>query len=333
MPVAFDTLNPSNVAADAATWEKVVRKVRTGLMPPAGMPRPDSATHAAFVRAIESELDRAAAAAPNPGRTEPFHRLNRAEYQNAVRDLLDVNVNVAALLPPDDASYGFDNIAGVLKMSPTLLERYLAAAQKISRIAVGTPPPSPTVDYFRLADDLQQDNHLEGLPLGTRGGIAIRYTFPMDAEYVIRPRLARDVNESVPLYLEPQHLEVSIDGERVQLFTLPGVSPRHRRRRQGAERRAERDVQSGSAAACRRRRPAARWRRGAAAASADLADRCGLRVSGKEREERNHADDNWDVRVRVTAGEHQRDARVPEEDVGDRRDEPAAVPQPVPAAR
>ncbi|HLG59749.1 MAG TPA: DUF1592 domain-containing protein [Vicinamibacterales bacterium] len=301
VPVAFDTLNPSNVAADAATWEKVVRKVRTGLMPPAGLPRPDSATHAVFVRAIESELDRAAAAAPNPGRTEPFHRLNRAEYQNAVRDLLDVNVNVAALLPPDDASYGFDNIAGVLKMSPTLLERYLTAAQKISRIAVGTPPPSPTVDYYRLADDLQQDNHLEGLPLGTRGGIAIPYTFPMDAEYVIRPRLARDVNESVPLYLEPQLLEVSIDGERVQLFTLPGLStPQTPPAGRGA-------APSETSSPDQPQAPPAPAGRGGAAPRPRPAIsqiEAGLRISGKEREERNHADDNWDARVRVTAGEH-----------------------------
>src|SRR5688572_23061952 len=223
VPVAFDALRLQDVASHAEQWEQIVRKVRTGLMPPAASPRPDKPAQDAFIRWIESELDRGAAARPDPGRTEAFHRLNRTEYQNAVRDLLDLDVNVASLLPPDDASYGFDNIAGVLKMSPTLLERYLAAAQKISRAAVGTAPPAPTVDYYRLADDLQQDDHLEGLPLGTRGGISIAYTFPMDAEYVISPRLARDVNESMPLYLEPQHLEVSIDGERIQILTLPGV--------------------------------------------------------------------------------------------------------------
>src|SRR5688572_27561177 len=223
VPVAFDGLATATVASRAETWESIVRKVRTGLMPPAGSPRPDKAAHDAFVQWVEGELDAAAAARPDPGRTEPFHRLNRTEYRNAIHDLLDLDINVASLLPPDDASYGFDNIAGVLKMSPTLLERYLAAAVRISRTAVGTAPPSPTVDYYRLADDLQQDTHLEGLPLGTRGGISIKYTFPMDAEYVIRPRLARDVNESMPLYLEPQHLEVSIDGERIQVLTLPGV--------------------------------------------------------------------------------------------------------------
>ena len=134
-------------------------------------------------------------------------------------------MNVESLLPADDVSYGFDNIAGVLKTSPTLMERYLSAAQKISRLAIGTPPPLPNVDYFRVADDLRQDDHLNGLPIGTRGGMAIRYTFPTDGEYEIRVRLARDLNFAVPVYAEPQHLEVSLDGERLQLFTLPGVLP------------------------------------------------------------------------------------------------------------
>ena len=124
--------------------------MRTGLMPPAGRPRPDRTTHEAFVGWMESQLDNAAMAQPNPGRTEPFHRLNRAEYKSVVRDLLDVDVNIDSLLPADDASYGFDNMAGVLKMSPTLMERDLAAAQKISRVAVGTPPPFPHVEYVRL---------------------------------------------------------------------------------------------------------------------------------------------------------------------------------------
>ena len=223
VPIALDSLDLSQVGANAATWEKVVVKMRAGLMPPAGSPRPDKATHDAFASWLESELDRNGAAHPNPGRTEPFHRLNRAEYRNAIRDILDLDVDVAALLPADDVSYGFDNIAGVLKMSPTLLERYLAAAQKVSRLAVGTPLPAPNIDYFRVTDDLSQDAHLPGLPLGTRGGTLIRYVFPMDGEYEIRPRLTRDLNESVPLYTEDQRLEISIDGERVGLYTLPGI--------------------------------------------------------------------------------------------------------------
>ena len=314
VPVAFDELQLRNVASHAETWEEIVRKVRTGLMPPAASPRPDKAAHEAFVQWIESELDRSAAANPNPGRTEPFHRLNRTEYRNAVRDLLDLDVNVSAMLPPDDASYGFDNIAGVLKVSPTLLERYLSAAQKISRTAVGTAPPSPNVDYFRLADDLQQDDHLEGLPLGTRGGIAIKYTFPMDAEYEIRPRLARDVNESMPLYLEPQHLEVSIDGARVQVLTLPGVQTPQTApagRGQPPPDSSDSDAGQPDAAPARGRgagaQQAAAGRGGAAprpqAAISQIA--AGLRINGEERQRRNRADESWNVRVRVPAGEHE----------------------------
>jgi len=276
VPIAFDQLDLTQIARDAAVWERIDRKVRTGLMPPSGAPRPDRDTQTAFVNWIEGEIDRAARAKPDPGRTEPFHRLNRNEYQNAVRDLLALDVNVSALLPADDASYGFDNIAGVLKVSPTLMERYLAAAQKISRLAVGVAPPAPTVDYYRVSDDLRQDDHLEGLPLGTRGGIAIAYTFPMDAEYEIRPRLARDLNENVPLYLDAQQLEVSLDGVRLQMFTVPGVSTPQ---------------------------PAAGGR-GAGRGQITQVDP-GLRVSAKEREERNHIDDRWGVRVPVKAGTHQ----------------------------
>src|SRR5262249_51796654 len=152
--------------------------------------------------------DRAAQAHPDPGRTEPIHRLNRAQYQNAVRDLLNLDIDVSSLLPSDASSYGFDNIAGVLKMSPTLMERYLSAAQQISRAGVGTPPPSPTVDYYRVPDDLAQDRRLPGQSFGTRGGTRIRYSFPMDAEYVIRVQLSRDLNEGVPLYADDQQLEV-----------------------------------------------------------------------------------------------------------------------------
>ena len=213
-PIALDSLDVSNIGADAEHWEKVVLKLRAGLMPPAGMPRPDRATQDGFASWLEGELDRASAARPNPGRTEPFHRLNRAEYQNVIRDLLHLNVDVAALLPADDVSAGFDNVASTLTMSPTLMDRYLVAAQKVARLAVGTPAPLPNVDYFRIADDLPQDDHLPGMPFGTRGGTRIHYTFPMDGEYIIKVRLARDMNEGMPSYAEAQQLEVSLDGER-----------------------------------------------------------------------------------------------------------------------
>src|SRR5580765_5451133 len=182
----LDTLDVTDVAAAAATWEKAVVKLRAGLMPPAGARRPAPAVVDAFAASLEAALDRAAGAHPNPGRTEPFHRLNRAEYQNAVRDLLSLNVDVASLLPADDVSVGFDNIASVLTVSPTLMDRYLAAAQRISRTAVGSPDAPANVDYYRVADDLGQDDHLPGMPFGTRGGTKIHYTFPRDGEYAIR---------------------------------------------------------------------------------------------------------------------------------------------------
>ena len=142
--LTLDTLDVTDVGASPEIWEKVVRKLRAGAMPPVPRPRPDAATYEVFTTWLETELDRAAASRPDPGRTDTFHRLNRSEYHNVIRDLLALDVDVAALLPADDGSYGFDNIAGVLGMSPTLLERYLSAAKKISRVAVGRPTPSPT---------------------------------------------------------------------------------------------------------------------------------------------------------------------------------------------
>src|SRR5688500_7428911 len=279
VPVALDGLDLNNVGADAATWEHAVRKLRAGQMPPAGSPRPDKATHEALAAWLERELDAHAASRPNPGRTEPLHRLNRSEYGNAIRDLLDVEVDVASLLPPDDSSYGFDNIAGVLKLSPTLIERYLNAAQKVSRLAVGASLPAPNVDYSRVTDDLSQDVHLPGMPLGTRGGTRMRYPFPLDGTYEIRVRLARDLNESVPIYTEPQHVEISVDGERVGTFTLPGAGT----------------TQPAS-------RPAAATESAQPDAPQISQIQQTVRVTAKEREARNRADEQWNLRVPVKAG-------------------------------
>jgi len=228
--VTFDTMDVANAGADAEVWEKAVRKLRAGLMPPPGRPRPDKPTYAAFASWLEGELDRAAAGHPNPGRTEPFHRLNRAEYQNAIRDLLALEIDVSSLLPVDDASYGFDNIAGVLKVSPTLMERYLLAAQKISRVAIGTPALFPDVETVRIPADFPQDDRVDGLPFGTRGGTLIRYSFPVDAEYVIQVRLSRRGTSGgeevdIPRFADSHDLEVSLDGERLQVFTLGGEAP------------------------------------------------------------------------------------------------------------
>ncbi|MGH9255318.1 MAG: DUF1592 domain-containing protein [Vicinamibacterales bacterium] len=212
-------LDLQRVGEHAETWEKVVRKLRVRMMPPPGQPRPDEAAYDVLVSHLETSLDRAAAAAPNPGRTETFHRLNRSEYQNAIRDLLGVDVDVSALLPNDDVSHGFDNV-GVGGLSPTLLERYLAAAQKVSRLAVGSPVPAPASHLVVLPADLTQEDHFDGLPFGTRGGTVVRHTFPRDGTYEIQIRLSRDRNENVEGLTEPHQVELSLDGERVQLFTV-----------------------------------------------------------------------------------------------------------------
>ena len=223
--LTLDAMDVANVAGDAEVWEKVVRKLRAGAMPPAPRPRPDETTYDAFAGWLEAELDRAAAARPNPGRTEAFHRLNRAEYHNAIRDLLALDVDVTELLPADDASYGFDNIAGVLGMSPTLLERYLSAAKKVSRLAVGNPTLSPTANTFRLAADYSQDDRIEALPFGSRGGMVIPYNFPLDAEYVIRLRLSRDTIDRLAPFDTPHRLDLSLDGEHLETFTVGEPPP------------------------------------------------------------------------------------------------------------
>jgi hypothetical protein len=196
-------------------WEKVVRKMRNGLMPPAGNPRPDEATYQQFLTGLQRDLDAAAAARPNPGRTEIVHRLNRLEYRNAVRDLLAVEVDVDDLLPADDSSYGFDNIAGVLKMSPALVERYLSAARVISRTAVGTPPASAAAAIYRVSPELQQHDRDVRLPLGTRGGMLVRHQFPVDGEYEIKVGLA-----GAGPGADRHQLEITIDG--VQVVLVPG---------------------------------------------------------------------------------------------------------------
>jgi mono/diheme cytochrome c family protein len=302
VPVALDTLDLSRVATDAAVWEKVVLKLRAGVMPPAGAPRPDKTTHDAFASWLEGELDRSWNANPDPGRTEPLHRLNRVEYRNAVRDMLGLDLDVSALLPGDDVSYGFDNIAGVLKLSPTLMEQYLSAAQKVSRLAVGTPLRAPTIDYYRIADDLSQDTHLAGMPLGTRGGTRISYAFPMDAVYEIRPRLTRDLNESMPLYTEAQVIEISIDGERVGTFTLPGIGAREGR---GAAPPADSpDDPPGEPPAPAPPPAAAPTSTGQETARPAISQiQQTVRASAKERQSRNRADESWNLRVPVKAGQ------------------------------
>ncbi len=219
----------ADVSQQQEVWEKVVRKLRARQMPPVGRKeRPDEATYDSTVRYLETSLDRAAAAHPNPGRTATIRRLTRTEYQNAIRDLLALDVDVTSLLPADESSYGFDNVT-VGDLSPTLLDRYMSAAEKISRVAVGRPSRSPGGETIRMPPDLTQEEHLEGLPIGTRGGAVLDYTFPMDGEYEIQVRLMRDRDEHVEGLTEPHDLELLLDKARLQVFTVkpPQREPEH----------------------------------------------------------------------------------------------------------
>ena len=217
--LALDRIDVDRAGDNAEAWEAVVRKLRARMMPPPGRPRPDEATYDSLVAHLETSLDRAAAIAPNPGRTDTFRRLNRTEYQNAIRDLLALEVDVASILPRDDASHGFDNV-GVGELSPTLLERYLVAAQKVSRLAVGSPVDAPASHVVVLPSDLTQEDHFDGLPFGTRGGTVVRHTFPVGGEYEVQIRLSRDRNENVEGLTEASQVELSLDGSRIQIFTV-----------------------------------------------------------------------------------------------------------------
>lgn len=217
--LVLSTIAGQPATAHSDAWEKVIRRLRARSMPPAGLPRPDEAGYTAAIASLESALDRQYAAKPNPGRTDTFRRLNRTEYHNSIRDLLALDVDVTTLLPGDDSSHGFDNIT-VGELSPTLLERYLAAAQKISRLALGSPVKAVGGETILLPPDLTQEDHFDELPLGTRGGAVTRYTFPRDADYEITLRLARDRNETVEGLKGVHQLELTLDGERLQVFTV-----------------------------------------------------------------------------------------------------------------
>jgi len=211
--LTLEGLSPADAAAHPEIWEKVVLKLRGGMMPPQGMPRPDQPTLERFTVNLEQTLNRAALAAPDPGH-KPVHRLNRTEYGNAIRDLLDLDVDVADLLPADDESHGFDNIAGVLRVSPSLLEQYLAAARQIASLAIGSDRDVVRLAY-RIPPDDSQEDHVEGLPLGTRGGMLFKHNFPQDAKYEFNVILLRNIVGYMK-GLEFAHLlEISIDGERV----------------------------------------------------------------------------------------------------------------------
>ena len=193
-------------------------------MPPAGMPRPDATTYHSIASFLEAEIDRAWATRPNPGRINAVHRLNRVEYNNAIRDLFALDVDVTSKLPGDETADGsFDNFADVLSISTTHLERYLSVARQVTRLAVGLPPSIPAVERFEIPlHVVQDDRQSEDLPFGSRGGIAIRYDFPVDGEYLIKVRLRRQYQDYVMGMGWPQQLDLRLDGALVKRFTVGG---------------------------------------------------------------------------------------------------------------
>jgi hypothetical protein len=217
---SFATVDLAHPDQSAQRFEKVILKLKTGMMPPAGRPRPQPETIKSFTSALESEIDRAAASNPNPGR--PYlHRLNRTEYANSIRSLLGLEIDAETLLPADTRSQGFDNMSEVLTVSPTLMEAYVRAGGKISRLAVGDAKMTPLVETYRMPTNFSQIRHVEGTPVGTRGGIAVVHNFPADAEYVFRMALVFTRNTFLfgsTMYGE--QLEVAVNGERVATFDI-----------------------------------------------------------------------------------------------------------------
>ena len=214
--LTIDPAELTQIDRHAETWEKVIRKLQTGMMPPSGAPRPARAAIDGFITSLQTQIDRAAAARPFAG-TPALHRLNRAEYSNAVRDLLALEVDAASLLPPDDSAAGFDNIADVLGVSPALIEGYATAAAKISRLAVGDSSIGLDRVTYRAAGNLSQEDHLDGLPLGTRGGMIVRHTFPLNADYDLQIGPGRSGGIGAVVTARAQDIDVTMDGQPVDL--------------------------------------------------------------------------------------------------------------------
>jgi hypothetical protein len=221
----LDTVDLSKPAAHAETLEKVIAKLRAGSMPPPGMPRADAATYSAVAATLENEIDRAAAANPNPGRIGAVQRLNRSEYNNAIRDLFALDLDVKPLLPGDDTADGsFDNFADTLSISTAHLERYMSVARQVTRLATGLPPAKPNLETFEIPlHELQDDRQSEDLPFGSRGGIAVHYDFPVDGEYLIKVRLQRQYQDYLKGMGWPQQLDIRLDGKLLKRFTVGGA--------------------------------------------------------------------------------------------------------------
>jgi mono/diheme cytochrome c family protein len=224
--LALDTLDAANPSANAEVWERVIGKLRAGSMPPQGNPRPDLETYRAVASWLENEIDRAWAAKPYPGRIGAVHRLNRTEYNNAIRDLFAIDLDVRSLLPGDETADGsFDNFADSLSISTAHLERYLSVARQVTRLATGLPPGNPKVDRFEIPlHVLQEDRQSEDLPLGSRGGIAVNYNFPVNGEYLVKIRLQRQYQDYIKGMGWPQQLDVRLDGKLLKRFTVGGTA-------------------------------------------------------------------------------------------------------------
>src|SRR5262245_13865882 len=217
----LDEADVANPGEGAEIWEKVVRKLRTGMMPPPNMPQPSMEDRGALLSWLETSLDKAAAAKPNPGRTETLRRLNRTEYQHAIRDLLAVDIDAASLLPADESGHGFDNVT-VGDLPPALLDRYISAAQKISALAIGSTQTSLQSDIIRVPPDVTQEEHVSGLPIGTRGGIVFPYTFAQNGEYDIQIYLARGYSGDIDGLkdTQPHERKVLLDRMPIGEFTV-----------------------------------------------------------------------------------------------------------------
>src|SRR5215471_11607613 len=228
--LSLEMLDTDQVSNAAETWEKVVVKLRSRSMPPAGNRRPDNATYDTVATWLETELDRAAAANLNPGRPADLHRLNRTEYGNAIRDLLDIEIDAAAMLPPDQQAHGFDTNADALLIAPALLDQYLNAAARIARLAVGDPTIPPAFERYTAVKGnsneqtylWQTDRLSEDFPLGSRGGISARHYFSVDGEYVLKVRLQRTYQDVIRGLNEPNQIEIRVDGTRIAQFKLGG---------------------------------------------------------------------------------------------------------------
>ena len=217
----LERLDATGIAAEAETWEKVVQKLRTATMPPSNRPQPSPEERSAALRWLTSTLDAAAESTPNPGRTETLRHLSRTEYRNAIRDMLGLDIDAAALLPPDESGHGFDNVI-LGDLPPALLDRYVSAARRISALAVGGTPPSVDSVVIRVPPDTTQEAHVPGLPVGTRGGLSFTHSFPVDGEYDIQVWLARNRTGNIGGLRDPRphDMEVLLDRWPIANFTV-----------------------------------------------------------------------------------------------------------------